>query len=106
MRAVADDIARTTGMRFDAEAGEDEHGPNITVRAGNSEWTHWGNDPRNAAALAGLAQEQWLIEELGRTWPRCLKHGCHPMLPRETTWCCSLDGDGLIEIGSLVEEGP
>jgi CspA family cold shock protein len=87
-QAVTDDILRTTGLALDVE----------TFLFGT-------DDPH---FLARYAQEQHVIEQLGRAWPRCLKHGRHPMVPEHESlsWCCSIDGTVLVVIGSLTEEGP
>src|SRR4051812_13348397 len=87
-QAVTDDIVRTTDLNLDVE----------TFLVGT-------DDPH---FLARYAQEQHVIEQLGRAWPRCLKHGRHPMVPEHESlsWCCSIDRTVLVPIGSLTEEGP
>lgn len=91
---------------LDADFGEDDNGPYVTVRAGTSVWTWWSANPDNATELATQLQEQWVIEEVGRAWPRCLKHGRHPMIASDQSWCCSLDREPLAAIGTLTQEGP
>ena len=56
--------------------------------------------------LADDLQDQWIIEQIGMAWPRCVAHGRHPMRPEEREggdvfWVCPHDPLCAVRVGSL-----
>ena len=61
----------------------------------------------DCAWLADHLQDQFVIEELGEAWPKCVRHARHPMAALRTkdgtfVWACPYNSDVSIPFGELT----
>jgi hypothetical protein len=63
-----------------------------------------GADLNEAIGFAAGCVQDWVMDEIGRAWPKCPRHQ-HPAdlgnLRARPTWVCSLDGQLIADVGKL-----